>query len=346
MPNNNGGPSGLAQYSGLWARIVAGWVVAITLLFVINDYLIFWRGWPGALTLFEHHSWFGLEPLAKPLEGALITLGWFQLFSYLGSMLAVVAFVVVTPDQSLRIDGERLSRFVAYLIRASFWTVLLVGLADALISFLRVEGFLVQLVGEELAKNLGLSRYRGTYLHIPLIGISLIIAYFVRSLGFIWLALLVVIAEFQIVISRFIFSYEQAFMGDLVRFWYAALFLFASAYALVHDGHVRVDVLYAHFSDRGKALTNAWGSMLLGIPLCWTILSQGLWVEASSLNSPMLSFEISQSGYGMYVKYLMASFLVIFAVSMTLQFMSYFLESIAVLRGESTSDEGGEPILA
>ena len=30
-------------------------------------------------------------------------------------------------------------------------------------------------------------------------------------------------------------------MGDLVRFWYAALF-FASAYTLKEDGHVRVDV--------------------------------------------------------------------------------------------------------
>jgi len=39
----------------------------------------------------------------------------------------------------------------------------------------------------------------------------------------------------MIVISRFIFSYEQAFMADLVRFWYGALFLFASAYTLLED---------------------------------------------------------------------------------------------------------------
>ena len=50
---------------------------------------------------------------------------------------------------------------------------------------------------------------------------------------------MVVLAEFAIVVSRFVFSYEQAYMGDLVRFWYAALFLFASAYALSHEGHVR-----------------------------------------------------------------------------------------------------------
>ena len=89
-------------------------------------------------------------------------------------------------------------------------------------------------------------------MHYPLILVSLVIAYFVRALGFVWLALLVVLAEFQIVIVRFIFSYEQAFLGDLVRFWYAALFLFASAYTLIEEGHVRVDVLYAGFSRAAK----------------------------------------------------------------------------------------------
>ena len=61
-----------------------------------------------------------------------------------------------------------------------------------------------------------------------------------------------VAAELLIVISRFIFSYEQAFMADLVRFWYGALFLFASAYTLLEEGHVRVDVLYAAFKDRNN----------------------------------------------------------------------------------------------
>jgi TRAP-type mannitol/chloroaromatic compound transport system permease small subunit len=172
-----------------------------------------------------------------------------------------------------------------------------------------------------------------------------VIAAFTRGLGFTWLALLVVIAEFQIVISRFVFSYEQVFMGDLVRFWYAALFLFASAHALIDDGHVRVDVLYAHFSKRGKAWTNGLGSLLLGIPLCWVILTQGMWTKGSSLNSPLISFEISQSGYGMYTKYMMAGFLVVFALSMTIQFASYFLEAVADLRRDpghrETHDDDG-----
>ena len=66
-----------------------------------------------------------------------------------------------------------------------------------------------------------------------LIILSFIIGYFYRSLGFIWLALLIVIAEFQIVIARFIFSYEQTFMGDLVRFWYGGHFSYLLAHTLL-----------------------------------------------------------------------------------------------------------------
>ena len=88
---------------------------------------------------------------------------------------------------------------------------------------------------------------------VPINAVSMVIALLVRNLSFIWLTLLIVLAEFLIVITRFVFSYEQAFMGDLVRFWYAALFLFASAYTLVQEGHVRVDIIYTNFSPRGKA---------------------------------------------------------------------------------------------
>jgi TRAP-type mannitol/chloroaromatic compound transport system permease small subunit len=135
-----------------------------------------------------------------------------------------------------------------------------------------------------------------------------------------------------------VFSYEQAYMGDVVRFWYAALFLFASASTLVQEGHVRVDVLYTGFSRRKKAWFDTIGSCLLGIPICWVILMHGMGGRGNSLNSPLLSFEVSQSGYGMYVKYLMAGFLIVFAVSMLIQFVSYILYNIAQLLHSSDQE--------
>ncbi len=329
----------------LLLRMFAGAMVALTLLFLVNNYLIFWRGWPGAVTLFSHLGWFGLGPLNTPLEGGAVALGWLQVLAYAGSIAIPVVWVLLSRRRTLYQDADLWSALAAYLVRSAFWAILLVGIADMVISFLRVEGLLAAMVGDPLATELGRSIYRGSHVHYPLVLAAFVIAFTSRGLGFIWLALLVVVAEFQIVISRFVFSYEQAFMGDLVRFWYAALFLFASAHTLVEDGHVRVDVFYARFSDRRKAWTNALGSILLGLPLCWVILTTGMWTKGSSIINPLRNYEISQSGYGMYVKYLMAAFLVVFAVTMIVQFASYFLSNAAVLRGDPPRRREGEGVV-
>ena len=327
------------------SRILAGVVVCTTLAFTINFFLSFaWDG-PGVPALLSHAGWSGFAPLRSPLDGAQILRGWVQVAVYAVPVLLVVLWVVSGRDRPLQAEADAYSAFAAFIVRAAFWSVFLIGLADALLSFLRVEEFLPVFVGDDMTVQLGLSKFRGQYVHLPLMGLSCIVALFTRSLSVVWLALLIVLAEFQIVITRFIFSYEQAFMGDLVRFWYASLFLLASAYSLVDEGHVRVDVFYARFSERRKAWTNGLGSMLLGVPLCWIILTMGLWTKGSSLASPLLNFEISQSGFGMYVKYLMAGLLVVFALSMAAQFTAYFLESVAVLRrpGAGRAATAGAP---
>ena len=319
-------------------RLFSLGTVGLVILFLLNNYLIYWQEWPGLSNFFAHNEWLSLEPLRSPLTELAVVQGWIQLSGLIVLLALVAGFVLLTPRRTLRVESKTLSRFAGYVIRACFWGVLLVGLADMVISFLRVEGWLEPLFGDKMAKNLGRPSWRGTFVHYPLILVGFIIALFSRNLGFMWLTLLVVFSEFLIVVTRFIYSYEQVFQGDLVRFWYAALFLFASAYALTTEGHVRVDVFYSQFTRRGKAWTNGVGSLLLGLPLCWAILTTGMSGRGSSLNSPLLSFEVYQQGYGMYVKYLMVGFLVVFAVSMMIQFCSYLLSSVADLCKEPDID--------
>jgi TRAP-type mannitol/chloroaromatic compound transport system permease small subunit len=269
--------------------------------------------------------------------GAFSVLGLIQLLFYAGAV-GFSAFYVTRDDIALREDAMRLTAIANFIVRAAFWAVLLIGVVDAVISFLRVEELLAGIIGQELSDKMNFNSNRAPIVHGPLLVISIVIAALSRrTLGFHWLALLVVIAELNIVLSRFIFSYEQAFMGDLVRFWYGALFLFASAYTLFEDGHVRVDVLYAGFKDRTRGFVNAWGSILLGILFCWVVLVMGMDTKNSIINAPLVSLEVSQSGFGMYVKYLMAGFLGVFAVSMMIQFSAYLLESVADYRGDPGS---------
>lgn len=304
-------------------RMFAWSMVAVTFVFIINNYFIVWRQWPAPSTLLV-----GMGNAEAALLAAL----------YVIAIVLSVIYVLRTPEMPLRRDSEKLSGIVLFMIRAAFWAVLLIGVVDAVISFMRIEGTLPSVIGPELSSQMDFSANRGPLVHYPLILVGIVLAALFRgTLGFHWLALLVVLSELGIVLSRFIFSYEQAFMGDLVRFWYGALFLFASAYTLAADGHVRVDVFYSRFSDRAKGRVNAVGTILLGISFCWVILILGMGTRSSIINAPLVSYEITQAGFGMYVKYLMAGFLGVFAVSMMVQFCAYLLESVADWRGDPGS---------
>ena len=221
-------------------RIFSFSILAITFVFLINNVLTVWFDWPGIKQLFSQYGLFGFKKLSKPLEESVLTFAFIQLFFYFISVLLVIFYVFKSINQTLESDAEILTKFTAYIIRSSFWAVLIVGLADFLVSFMVVEKLVEPILGETLKVKLVIPTFRITFVHFPLILISFVIGYFTRTVGFIWLAVLVVGSEFTIVLSRFIFEYEQAFQGDLVRFWYSALYLFASAYALMHEGHVEL----------------------------------------------------------------------------------------------------------
>ena len=309
-------------------RVLSYSILAITFSFLINNILIVWFDWPGIKKLYSHYELFGFKKLNKPLENPQLFISYIQLFSYLISILLVIFYVLKTFRQNLEKDSQILSSFSAYIIRSAFWAVFLLGIIDLVISFMAVERLLDPVFNEKIKFKLISPQFRITFVHFPIILASFILGYFTRTVGFIWLAVLVVCSEFSIVLSRFIFSYEQAFQGDLVRFWYAALFLFASAYALIHEGHVRVDVLYTGFTEKQKSWTNSIGSLFLGIPLCLIIIFLGMDGKASIINGPVIAFEVTQQGSnGLYLLYLMAVYLAVFAISMLIQFTSYFMGS-------------------
>ena len=312
----------------LLIRVFSYSILATTFVFLINNVLTVWFDWPGVKNLFSHYGLFGFKKLSKKLSDSVLNFAFLQLFFYLISVLLAIFYVNRSIKQTLTVDSEILNKFTAYILRSSFWAVLIVGIADLIISFLVVEKLVEPLFGEYLKIKLVVPAFRITFVHFPLILLSFVVGYFTRSVGFIWLAVLVVASEFFIVLSRFIFEYEQAFQGNLVRFWYSALYLFASAYALIHEGHVRVDVLYTGFSERKKAWTNSIGSLILGIPLCLIVLFLGMGGKASIINGPVISFEITQQGSnGLYLLYLMAVYLAVFGVTMLTQFTSYFMSS-------------------
>lgn len=299
----------------IFAQRFLGWFfINMLIAFMINNILNLAYKIPFAIELITKNELLSLLPILI----YLIAFGLSLFISYMNL------------DKSYKWDSDLLHRFNLYFIRSCFWSVLLIGSIDVVIAFMRVEEVSNMLFDDYLVRALKKPSFVCTFIHIPLVFVSFVIGYFSKTLGFTWLALMIVCAELFIVITRFVFSYEQSFMGDLVRYWYAALFLFASAYTLFEDGHVRVDVFYANLKSKTKSIINAAGSILLGISTCIAILFVGFNGKQSIINSPILNFEITQTGsIGMFVKYQLAAFLGVFAISMLIQFISYYFSSLS-----------------
>ena len=299
----------------LFANRFLGWFfINFLIAFMINNFLNLAFKVPFAIDFFIKGNFLSILPITTYALAFFITF-------YIS---------IRYSKNSLDWDSENLHKFNIYFIRSCFWSVLFIGSIDVIIAFMRVEEVSDLLFNDNIVRALKKPSFVCTYLHIPLLIFGFIIGYFSKTLGFTWLALMIVCAELIIVITRFVFSYEQSFMGDLVRYWYAALFLFASAYTLFEDGHVRVDVFYTNLKDNTKSIVNGVGSILLGISTCVAILFVGLNGKQSIINSPILNFEITQTGsIGMFIKYQMAAFLAIFAISMLIQFVSYYFSSLA-----------------
>jgi len=307
--------SGFLIDKNLFFNRFLGWLfINIIIAFMINNILNLAFDIPFALKLFTNVNFLSIIPISI----------------YLFAICFSLFISLKNSDKSYLWDSDLLHRFNLYFIRSCFWAVFLIGSIDVIIAFLRVEEISDMIFNDNLVRALKKPSFVCTFIHIPLVFISLIIGYFSKTLGFTWLALMIVCAELIIVITRFVFSYEQSFMGDLVRYWYAALFLFASAYTLFEDGHVRVDVFYSSLEEKTKSYINAFGSILLGISTCFAIIFVGFNGKQSIINSPILNFEITQTGsVGMFVKYQLAAFLGIFAISMIVQFVSYYFSSLS-----------------
>lgn len=89
-----------------------------------------------------------------------------------------------------------------------------------------------------------------------------------------WLAIAIVVLMATNVVLRYLFSYGSVWAQELEWHLLAPLILFAIAYALQKGEHVRVDVLYARFSPRGKAVVHVVEALLcLAISIIIVLLS-------------------------------------------------------------------------
>ena len=148
-----------------------------------------------------------------------------------------------------------------------------------------------------------------------------------------WLALLMVLVQFVVVLMRYVFGLSSIYMQESIVYMHAIIFLTASGYTLLHDGHVRVDIFYGSASPRARAWTNLIGVCVLLLPMAVTTL-------LTSWNYVLQSWfvlEVSQEGTGLPLIFALKTFIWVFATVLILQGISLAIRSILVIRGVENS---------
>ena len=102
-----------------------------------------------------------------------------------------------------------------------------------------------------------------------------------------WFTTLLVLTVCIDVFTRYFLRSSSVAVQELEWHFFAVIFLLASAWALKHNKHVRVDVLYMNFKPRNQALVNLIGSLLFLLP--FAVIA--IW---SSQNFVMNSFRIGE----------------------------------------------------
>ncbi|MFC7704702.1 TRAP transporter small permease subunit [Plastorhodobacter daqingensis] len=108
--------------------------------------------------------------------------------------------------------------------------------------------------------------------------------------NWIWLVLVLVIV--CNVAMRYALSTNYIWIEEMQWHMYSVGFMIAIGYAILHDSHVRVDVLAGTFSARTRAVIEFLGLLLLVFPLIYLIISYAIpfveraWVRNEASAAP------------------------------------------------------------
>ena len=143
-----------------------------------------------------------------------------------------------------------------------------------------------------------------------------------------WLALVVVLLQFAVVVLRYAFGIGSIWLSESVVYAHAAVFMLAAAWTLQANGHVRVDVFYADASPRAKALVDLLGALLLLLPFMAVIA----WFALPYVARSWSILERSREASGLPLVYLLKTVIPAFALLMALQGTAQAIRAAVTLR--------------
>ena len=147
--------------------------------------------------------------------------------------------------------------------------------------------------------------------------------------GVAWLTLAMVLITFVVVILRYVYAIGWVWLQESYVWLHGVVFMIGAGYTLLHNGHVRVDVIYRPAGHRYKALIDLVGSLLLLMPVLLLIA----FVSFDYVVDSWSRLEESREAGGLPGLFLLKSVILGFCLLLGLQGLSLAARSALILAG-------------
>ena len=145
----------------------------------------------------------------------------------------------------------------------------------------------------------------------------------------IWLVLVTVFVSAGNALARYLFSSGSNAWLELQWYLFAAIFLLCAGYTLLHDEHIRIDVVFSQWPPRVQRWINIFGTVFFLLPVSITIL----WLSWPVFVNAWVSGEISANAGGL-VRWPARLLVPVGFLLLCLQGLSELIKNIGVLRGD------------
>lgn len=143
-----------------------------------------------------------------------------------------------------------------------------------------------------------------------------------------WLLLAAVLISTGNAIVRKAFNWSSNGLLEIQWYLFAGAFLFGAAYTLLHNEHVRIDVVSGKFSKRTQTWIEVFGTAFFLLPFCAMVLWTSIPWAINSINSQEMS--VNAGGLIIWPAKLLVP---IGFTLLTLQGVSELVKRLAFLQG-------------
>ena len=154
--------------------------------------------------------------------------------------------------------------------------------------------------------------------------------------GVSWVTLALVLVVFVDVVMRYLFNTSFVFTQELEWHLFAFIFLIGAGYTLLHDGHVRVDIIYQRLGKKGRAWINLIGVIFFLLPGCIMVIVTS-W---EFVYNAWVVMEGSPDPGGIPYRFIVKGTITVGFLLLTLQGISLGISSLLQILGkEDTAEE-------